>query len=86
MANTCCDIEQLDKFKQKMDKLTLKSGTKPIKTKFDLHVELYKSFLRLGPNATDQDIQDIIYFLVDVYNKNNDQQIGYDEVDWDNVC
>jgi len=86
MANTCCDIEQLDKFKQKMDKLTLKSGTKPIKRKFDLHVELYKSFLRLGPNATDQDIQDIIYFLVDVHNKNNDQQIGYDEVDWDNVC
>jgi len=86
MANTCCDIEQLDKFKQEMDKLALQSEKKSIEGKFDLHMELYKSFLRLGQNATDQDIQDIIYFLVDVYNKNNDQQIGYDEVDWDNVC
>ena len=63
MANTCCDIEQLDKFKQEMDKLALQSEKKSIKGKFDLHMELYKSFLRLGPNATDQDIQDIIYFF-----------------------
>ncbi|CAG8819271.1 8283_t:CDS:2, partial [Dentiscutata erythropus] len=47
--------------------------------------ELYRSFLRLGINVTDQDIEDIIYFLVDVYNKCNDQQIGYDEIDWDQL-
>ncbi|RHZ83649.1 hypothetical protein Glove_89g107 [Diversispora epigaea] len=51
----------------------------------EIEEELYRSFLRLGTNVTDQDIEDIIYFLVDVYNKCNDQQIGYDEIDWDQL-
>ncbi|CAJ0767765.1 21326_t:CDS:2, partial [Entrophospora sp. SA101] len=92
MADTDNDPKRLANFKEKMDKLALKNeicsqtfGKQSTKKKIDLHVELYRSFLRLGPNATDRDIQDIIYFLVDIYNKNNDQQIGYDEVDWDQL-
>ncbi|CAG8762128.1 16814_t:CDS:2, partial [Acaulospora morrowiae] len=55
------------------------------KSKLDIEVELCRSFLRLGENATDQDIEDILFFLVDAFNKNNDQQLGYDEVDWDQL-
>src|SRR3954452_17597280 len=76
------------KFKEKMDSLLFKceTGKRSKIKKLDIETELYKSFLRLGSDAQDQDIEDIIYFLVDAYNKYNDQQVGYDEIDLDQVC
>ncbi|CAG8761352.1 7034_t:CDS:2, partial [Racocetra fulgida] len=43
------------------------------------------SLLRLGAYPKDEDIEDVLYFLVDAYNKYNDEQIGYDEIDWDKL-
>jgi hypothetical protein len=80
------------KFKEKMDSLLFKCesgklfGKRSKIKKLDIETELYKSFLRLGSNAQDQDIEDIIYFLVDAHNKYNDQQIGYDEIELEQVC
>src|SRR6266496_2465310 len=80
------------KFKEKMDSLLFKhengklSGKRSKIKKLDIERELYKSFLRLGSDAQDQDIEDILYFLVDAYNKYNDQQVGYDEIELDQVC
>jgi hypothetical protein len=79
------------KFKEKMDNLLFKCENSKLsgkrsKIKLDIEIELYKSFLRLGSNAQDQDVEDILYFLIDAYNKYNDQQIGYDEIDLDQVC
>ncbi|GBC35024.1 uncharacterized protein OCT59_023160 [Rhizophagus irregularis] len=79
------------KFKEKMDNLLFRcennklSGKHSKMRKLDIETELYKSFLRLGSNAQDQDVEDILYFLVDAYNKYNDQQIGYDEIDLDQL-
>ena len=79
------------KFKEKLDSLLFKcesgklSGKRSKIKKLDIETELYKSFLRLGSNAQDQDIEDILYFLVDAYNKYNDQQVGYDEIELDQV-
>src|SRR4051794_36023379 len=92
MADKQESLSRVLKFKEKMDNLLFKcensklSGKRSKMKKLDIEIELYKSFLRLGSNAQDQDIEDILYFLIDTYNKYNDQQIGYDEIDLDQVC
>ncbi|CAG8500014.1 24159_t:CDS:10, partial [Racocetra persica] len=91
MANTHHDPNQISRFKEKMDSINFKCDVrKPsvkhqIKNKLDIDVELYKSLLRLGAYPKDEDIEDVLYFLVDAYNKYNDEQIGYDEIDWDKL-
>ncbi|CAG8512638.1 2627_t:CDS:10, partial [Scutellospora calospora] len=91
MANTQENPSQINRFKNKMDNLNFRCNIrKPftkhqIKNSLDIDVELYKSLLRLGANPKDQDIEDVLYFLVDAYNKCNDEQIGYDEIDWDQL-
>ncbi|CAG8606463.1 2026_t:CDS:10, partial [Dentiscutata heterogama] len=91
MANTHHDPNQISRFKNKMDSINFrcdvrKSSSKhQTKNKLDINVELYKLLLRLGAYPKDQDIEDVLYFLVDAYNKYNDEQIGYDEIDWDKL-
>ncbi|CAG8631184.1 23020_t:CDS:10, partial [Cetraspora pellucida] len=91
MANTHHDPNQISRFKEKMDSINFRcdvrkpSAKYQVKNKLDIDVELYKSLLRLGANPKDEDIEDVLYFLVDAYNKYNDEQIGYDEIDWDKL-
>ncbi|CAG8726210.1 31231_t:CDS:10, partial [Gigaspora margarita] len=91
MANTHHDPSQISRFKDKMDSINFRrdvrkpSAKHQIKNKFDIDIELYKLLLRLGAYPKDQDIEDVLYFLVDAYNKHNDEQIGYDEIDWDKL-
>ncbi len=86
MADKQQSSNRILRFKEKMDSLLFKCESGKSSRKLDIEIELYKSFLRLGSNAQDQDIEDILYFLVDAYNKYNDQQVGYDEIDLDQVC
>ncbi|CAI2170099.1 16975_t:CDS:10 [Funneliformis geosporum] len=91
MADKHQSSKRILKFKEKIDSLLFKcesgkSSRKRSKVKkLDIEIELCKSFLRLGSGAQDQDIEDILYFLVDAYNKYNDQQVGYDEIDLDQL-
>ncbi|CAG8506100.1 10891_t:CDS:10 [Funneliformis mosseae] len=91
MADKQQSSNRILKFKEKIDSLLFKcesgkSSRKRSKVKkLDIEIELCKSFLRLGSDAQDQDIEDILYFLVDAYNKYNDQQVGYDEIDLDQL-
>ncbi|RIA83404.1 peptidase family C50-domain-containing protein [Glomus cerebriforme] len=91
MADNQESPNRILKFKEKMDSLLFEydngklSGRRSKIKKLDIEIELYKSFLRLGSDAQDQDIEDILYFLVDAYNKYTDQQIGYDEIELDQL-
>ncbi|CAG8464478.1 7082_t:CDS:10 [Acaulospora colombiana] len=89
MAHAPEDAELISCFKKRIDNLLSEACKASIKyqkrNKLDIEIELCRSFLRLGEDAMDQDIEDILYFLVDAFNKYNDQQIGYDEVDWDQL-
>ncbi|CAG8612987.1 8288_t:CDS:10, partial [Gigaspora rosea] len=91
MANSHHDPSQISRFKDKMDSINFRrdvrkpSAKHQIKNRLDIDIELYKLLLRLGAYPKDQDIEDVLYFLVDAYNKHNDEQIGYDEIDWDKL-
>ncbi|CAG8500770.1 1932_t:CDS:10 [Ambispora gerdemannii] len=86
------DLEHAKKFKCKLEDIVNKNLKNMLTKKnvkeqlplLNIDLELCQTLLRLGEDASYEDISDFLYFLLDAYNY-NEIRIAYDEVDIDQL-
>ncbi|CAG8439582.1 1339_t:CDS:10 [Ambispora leptoticha] len=89
------DLEHAKKFKCKLENIVNKNLKNMLTKKnikehegqlplLNIDLELCQMLLRLGEDASYEDISDFLYFLLDAYNY-NEIRIAYDEVDIDQL-
>lgn len=87
-ADFVIDEKALRKFKSTIESLVFKAALPKASTKskiLELDWEISKIFVQLGASPNVDDLEDIVYFLLDVYQYNG-VAIAYDEIDIDQVC
>ncbi|RUS29007.1 peptidase family C50-domain-containing protein [Jimgerdemannia flammicorona] len=86
-ADCVIDTKALEKFKATIELLALKAASSRTSSKpkmLEVDREMCKIFVQLGSSPDSDDLEDVVYFLLDAYQYNG-VAIAYDEIDIDQI-